>query len=217
MHTEVAQPPRSCYASYFAIRWTCLKGHTSIFPDRPTEWEPAAGRYRTLFATYAIQPQDILLRLPNKKIYITPHVQQYLIGLDAEREERLTRWTLGVQCALETDDALPPFSTAMAATPGRTDRMLENDPLHTGPAEQGGAARSAADRRHTAGSRGASPCAYCERALEEPTGYSAVDSLRALIPCPHGEQVHARCMLHRAERLASGHADLQPCVACRSE
>ena len=106
----------------------------------------------------------------------------------------------------------------MAATPERTDRTLENDPLHTGPAEQGGAARSAAERRHTAGSRGAFPCAYCGRALEEePTGDSAVDSLSALIPCLHGEQGHARCMLDRTERLASGHADPQPCVAYRSE
>ena len=34
------------------------------FP-RPREWEMAAGRYRTLVAAYVIQPQDILLRLPN--------------------------------------------------------------------------------------------------------------------------------------------------------
>ena len=102
------------------------------FP-RPREWEMAAGRYRTLFAAYTIQPQDILLRLPNQIIYIALHVQQYLVGLDAECEERLTRWTLGVRSALEAGDALSSFSTAMAATPERTDRTLENDPLHTGP------------------------------------------------------------------------------------
>ena len=130
---------------------------------------------------------------------------------------RLTRWTLGVQSALEAGDALPPFSTAMAATSERTDRTLENDPLHTGPAEQRGAARSAPERRHTAGSRGASPYTYCGRELEDPTGDSAVDYLWALISCPHGEQVHARYMLDRAERLASGHADPQPRVACHPE
>ena len=186
------------------------------FP-RPREWGTAAGRYCTLFAAYAIQPQDILLRLQNQRIYIAPHVQQYLVGLDAECEERLTRWTLGVRSALEAGDALPSFSTAMAATPERTGRTRENDPLHTGPTEQGGAARSAAERRHAAGSRGSSPTTYCGQPLEEPTGDSAVDSLWALVPCPHGEQVHARCMLDRAERLASGDADPQPCVACRSE
>ena len=89
------------------------------FP-RPREWEPAAGRYRTLFTAYSIQPQDILLRLQNQRIYIAPHVQQYLVDLDAECEERLTRWTLGVQSALEPGDALPSFSTEMAATPERT-------------------------------------------------------------------------------------------------
>ena len=105
----------------------------------------------------------------------------------------------------------------MAATPERTDRTLESDHLHTGPAEQGGSAGSAAERRHTARNRGASPCAYCGRALKNSTGDSAVDSLWALIPCPHGDQVHAHCMLDRAERLQSGNADPQPCVACRPE
>ena len=162
------------------------------FP-RPRERETAAGRSRMLFAAYAIQPQDILLRLPNQRLYIAPHVQQYLVSLDAECEEQLTRWTFGVRSALEAGDALPSFSTAMAATPGRTDRTRENDPVHTGPAEQGGAARSAAERRHAAGSRGASSCAYCGRALEALTGDSAVGPLWALIPCPHGEQVHVRC------------------------
>ena len=60
-------------------------------------------------------------------------------------------------------------------------------------------------------------CTYCERALEDSTGGSAVDSLWACIPCPQGEQAHASCMLHRAEHLASGHAEPQPCVTCRSE
>ena len=36
------------------------------FP-RPREWETAADRYLTLFAAYAIQPQDILLQLPKKE------------------------------------------------------------------------------------------------------------------------------------------------------
>ena len=153
---------------------------------------------------------------PKKRIYIAPHVQQNPVGLDAKCEERLTR-SLGVRSALEAGGGRPPFSTAMAATPERTDRTLENDHLYTGPTGQGGATRSAAERRHTAGRTGASRCAYCGRALEEPTWDSAVYSLWALNPCPHGEQVHARCMLDRAERLASGHADPQQCVACRSE
>ena len=67
----------------------------------------------------------------------------------------------------------------MAATPERTNRTLQSDHLHTGQAEQGDAARSAADRRHTAGNRGAAPRTYSGRALEESTADPAVDSLWA--------------------------------------
>ena len=88
------------------------------FP-RPRQWKTAAGRYRVLFAAYDIQPQDILLRNPNQILYIGPRVQEYLVGLDAEFEERLTRGTLGIQSALEASGALPSFSTAMATTPER--------------------------------------------------------------------------------------------------
>jgi len=186
------------------------------FP-RPRGWEAAVGHYRTLFAAYAIQPQDVLLRLPNQRLYIGPHVQEYLVGLDAECEERLARWTLGVQRALETGDALPPFLAAVATTSERTDRAPESDQLQMGPGGQGGDTRSEVERRQNVGNRGASPCTYCGRALEESTGDLAVDSLWASFPCPHGEQVHARCMLDRAECLARGQADPQPCAACRSE
>ena len=88
---------------------------------------------------------------------------------------------------------LPPFSTAMAATPKRTDRTLESDHLDTGPAEQGGAARSAAERRHTAENRGASPCAYYERALEESTGDSAVLFMGT---CSASPRKASACLLH---------------------
>ena len=60
-------------------------------------------------------------------------------------------------------------------------------------------------------------CTYCGRALEDSTGCSVVDSSWACIPCPHGEQMHASCMLDRVERFASGHVVPQPCFACRSE
>ena len=96
------------------------------FP-RPREWEAIAGRYRALSAAHTIQTQDVLLRLPNERLYIGPHLQKYLARLDAECEERLTGWTLGVQSALERGDALPPFSTAVTATPERTDLALEID------------------------------------------------------------------------------------------
>ena len=161
---ERGRSPTSSFFLFFAFRDALglPQGAYLDFPG-PREWDTAAGRYRTLFAAYAIQPQDILLRLPNQRLYIEPHDREYLVGLDAEYEERPTRWTLGVRSALEAGDALPPFSAAMTATPERTDRTLENEHLHTGPAEQRGTAKSVAERRHTAGNRGASPCAYCGR------------------------------------------------------
>ena len=107
MHTEGAQPHRSCYVCPLFCDALDLPQGTYLDFSRPREWETAAGRYRTLFAAYAIQPQDILLRHQNQRLYIAPHVQQYLVGLDAECEEQLTRWTLGVRSALEAGDALP--------------------------------------------------------------------------------------------------------------
>ena len=65
-----------------------------------------------IFAAYGIRPQDSVLRLPNRRIYILPHVQEFLVGLDSTWEDRLTRWTLGVRKALEEGEALPPFLTA---------------------------------------------------------------------------------------------------------
>ena len=53
------------------------------FP-RPREWEPAVSRYRTLFTAFEILSQDVLLRLPNRRLYIAPHVQEYLVGLNSD-------------------------------------------------------------------------------------------------------------------------------------
>ena len=72
---------------------------------RSKEWEAAVTRYRMLFTAFDIRPQDVLLRLPNRRIYIGPHVQEYLVGLDSERQEHLTRRVLGVQAPLRTDTA----------------------------------------------------------------------------------------------------------------
>ena len=62
------------------------------FP-RPREWRAAAGHYREILAAYGIRPQDTVLRLPNRRIYILPHAQEFLTGLDPTWEDRLTRWT----------------------------------------------------------------------------------------------------------------------------
>ena len=55
------------------------------YPDfpRPREWRAAAGHYCEIFAAYGIRPQDTVLRLPNRRTYILPHVQEFLAGLDS--------------------------------------------------------------------------------------------------------------------------------------
>ena len=42
----------------------------------------SVSRYRMLFTRFEIQSQDALLRLPNRRLYLGPHVQEYLVGLD---------------------------------------------------------------------------------------------------------------------------------------
>ena len=105
------------------------------FP-RSREWQVAVGRYRALFVAFGIRPQDILLRLTNRRLYIGPHVQEYLVGLDAEWEERLTRWTLEVQNALEEGIAPPPFPVQAAPSPRGTELEMESDQMARGQLEQ---------------------------------------------------------------------------------
>ena len=112
--------------------WACLMMLTLIPPHEGMGSEAAAADYRQRFAAYAIQPRDIVIRLPNQRIYIGPHVQEFLAGLHAEWEDRPTRWTLGVRNALEAGDVLPPFPTAVTDTPGGAGPALENEPLVRG-------------------------------------------------------------------------------------
>ena len=96
------------------------------FPRR-REWEAAADRYSALFTAFGIRLLDNLLQLTNRRLYIGPHVQEYLVGLDADWEERLTRWTLGVQNALEEGFALPPFPVNAVPAPRGSEPALERD------------------------------------------------------------------------------------------
>lgn len=53
---------------------------------RPRGWKAAGGRYRALFAAFEIRLQDVLLRIAKWRLYINPHVVEYLVGLDPEWE-----------------------------------------------------------------------------------------------------------------------------------
>ena len=70
-----------------------------------------------LFTAFEIRPQDVLFRLPNRRLYYRVRVQMYLVGLYSEREERLTRWLLAIHTALRTNATLPPFPAAGSAPP----------------------------------------------------------------------------------------------------
>ena len=126
------------------------------FP-RPREWESAVSRYRTLFTAFEIQPHDVFLRLPDRRLYIGPHVQEYLVGLNSEWEEHLNRWVLGVQSALGTGAALPPFPAAGEAPTAGEALASESDPQATGQMEPGDAAARAAENPQNDGDRDVTP------------------------------------------------------------
>ena len=113
---------------------------------RPREWRAAAGHYHETFAAYGIRPQNAVLRLPNRTIYILPHVQEFLAGLDSTWVDRLTRWTLGVRDALEKGEALPPFLTA-AWTLGYQNGLVAGNELPPPPKAAGVAPKN---NRHSA-------------------------------------------------------------------
>ena len=59
-------------------------------------------------------------------------------------------------------------------------------------------------------------CTYCGRNLDAVTGEAGDSHVLVPIPCAHGGFVDARCMLDREDRIARGHTDPGPCVACQS-
>ena len=112
VRTRGSSPPSSfLLCSLFADALGLPQGAYLHFP-RPREWQAAAGLDRDIFAAYGIRPQDTVFRLPNRRIYILPHVQEFLVGLESTSEDRLARWTLEVGNAQEEGEALPLFPTA---------------------------------------------------------------------------------------------------------
>ena len=122
------------------------------FP-RPRKWEEAAGRYRVLFTTFGIRSQDILLPLTNRRLYIGPHIQEYLVGLDAEWEELLTRWTLWVQNALEECLTPPPFPVEATPSPRGSESVLGKDQMRRRQLEQTTAAPDTTESHQNVGNR----------------------------------------------------------------
>ena len=157
VRTHVRSPTSSFLLSSLFCDALCLPGDAYLDFPRTREWEAAAARYRVVFEAYAIQPKYIFLRLHNRRIYIAPHAQEFLAGLDSEWEERLTRWTLGVRNTLEAGDALPFFPTAAANTSGGAGPVLGGGPSVREQNDQGDTAGERIEGRQTAGNRDATP------------------------------------------------------------
>ena len=103
-HDAFEEMVRTHGSSPTSLFWLCsLFGDALGLPQgayldfpRLRGWRAAAGQYRELFAAYGIRLQDTLLRLLNRRIYILPHVQEFLAGIDSTWEDLLTTCTLGV-------------------------------------------------------------------------------------------------------------------------
>ena len=133
--------------------------------------------------------------LPNR-MYILPHVQEFLAGLDSTREDGLTRWTLGVRNAVESGDALPPsptaewnlgaqteleagdelppFPTTAGVTPEGMDKAVKSGPQTRAQVEQGGAVGSVAGSRHVEGDRDDALAGQVEIPQARPSTSSAI-------------------------------------------
>ena len=61
-----------------------LRSQACLDFPRSSEREAAFSRYRTLSTAFEVRPQDVLLRLRNRRLYIKPRVQEYVVGIDSE-------------------------------------------------------------------------------------------------------------------------------------
>ena len=78
-------------------------------------------------------------------------------GLDAEWEERLTRWALGFQYALEEGVALPLYMVEVAHSPRPMGPVLESDLTMRRKFEQDRAAPGVTESHHNTGNRDTTP------------------------------------------------------------
>lgn len=109
---------RSSTSSYLLVTLFCDvvgmdAGDYIYFPRNRSEddgRDQMVQRYRLSFYAHGIKPHMVLLQLPGGRIYIAPHVQEYLAHLDPECESYLTFYTVGVHEALARHGApIPPF------------------------------------------------------------------------------------------------------------
>ena len=95
---------------------------------RPLGWTHAVDRYRQLIRANNIRAQDVL-RLPGRRLYIDPHVQEFLVHLDLVWNERLTRWCIDLREALSEKRALPGFPVVEPARQDVGPLELSRNPM----------------------------------------------------------------------------------------
>ena len=136
-----------------------LFGDAPLVVPRLREREVTPEYHQALFASFDFRSQDFPLRLAKQRLYIDPQVQKSLPGLDAYREERSTRWTLGVQNSPEEDVALTLFPVEVAASPRGTGLVLESDFIMRGQPGQEREAPGATENHQNASIRDTAPVA----------------------------------------------------------
>ena len=105
---------------------------------RPLGWIQVVDRYRQLFGTNNVRAQDVVLRLQGRRLYIGPHVQEFLLHLDPVWDERLTRWCIELREALSGRRALPRFPVVEPARQKVGPLELSSNPVGESPRDQGG-------------------------------------------------------------------------------
>ena len=126
-----AQPLRPFCARCSVMLWACLKRPISTSPARGNgQWLPSA-----TVRCSSRSGSDHRISCSNYQAdgcILGHRAQEYLAGLDAQWEERLTRWTRGVQGALEEGIAPPLFSVQAAPSLRGTESTIESDPMLRG-------------------------------------------------------------------------------------
>ena len=78
------------------------------FP-RTSGWNAAVEAYRPLLQVVGATPDKVVVLLSGKRLYILPHVQEYLLDLHGPWSETLGQWTFDARRSLLEHRDPPPF------------------------------------------------------------------------------------------------------------
>ena len=81
----------------------------AAFP-RKSGWNAAVKAYRPPFQVVGATPDKVVVLLSGKRLYILPHVQDYLLDLHGPWNETLSQWTFDARRSLLEHRDSPPFA-----------------------------------------------------------------------------------------------------------